>query len=521
MCKYMECFCCGCAVRFYDAVAGEMREIINVCVGQCGNHMGSKFWEIVSDEHGIDPCGFYYGGQENQLERISVYFDETKGRRYTPRSLMVDLEPTALDAVRAGPFGNLFKLDSFHWGQSSASNNYAKGYYREGSQIVDSVTDSFRKSAESCDLLQGFQMLHSLGGGTGSGFGSLLCSRLKEEYGDRVSMSFSVLPSKQVSDTVVEPYNTVLSFATLVEQCDQNVILDNEALYRICTSQLGLSDPTYGDLNHLVGSALSSVTCSLRFPGQLNCDLRKLGTNLIPYSRLHFFMVGYAPLTSRRTRRVKAMSVAELTQEMFTGNNLLCAANPSEGKYLTAAALFRGRLSMKEIDEQMVAAQNKYSAHFVKWIPNNIKVSSCDIAPKGIKTSATLISNSTAITSVFRRVYEKHRVMLRRKAFLHWYTGEGMDELEFEEAENNMRDLIDEYLQRQDQPDEDEGDALDIDDGEYNLVDDNEDQAATAEDAADGEAEDGDAAGVADAADTTAEPAADDAADDPLGADGF
>ena len=62
-----------------------MREIINVQTGQCGNQIGSKFWEVVTDEHGLDYNGEYHGTNDNQLERISVYFQEANGKRYVPR----------------------------------------------------------------------------------------------------------------------------------------------------------------------------------------------------------------------------------------------------------------------------------------------------------------------------------------------------------------------------------------------------------------------------------------------------
>ncbi|KAJ6968784.1 hypothetical protein NC653_036680 [Populus alba x Populus x berolinensis] len=172
-------------------------------------------------------------------------------------------------------------------------------------------------------------------------------------------LTFSVFPSLKVSDTVVELYNATLS-----------VLID---------------------LNHLIFAIMSGVTCCLRFPGQLNSDLRNLAVNLIPFLRLHFFMVGFAPLTS---------------------------PDPRRGHYLTASAMFRGKMSTKEMDEQMINVQNKNSSYFVKWIPHNVK------------------STFTA--------------MFRRKAFLHWYTGEGMDEMEFTEAKNNMNDLVSEYQQYQD-----------------------------------------------------------------------
>ncbi|KAK2576966.1 hypothetical protein KPH14_011930 [Odynerus spinipes] len=210
-----------------------MREIVHIQAGQCGNQIGAKFWEIISDEHGIDPTGTYHGDSDLQLERINVYYNEASGGKYVPRAILVDLEPGTMDSVRSGPFGQIFRPDNFVFGQSGA------------------------------------------------------------------------------------------------------------------------------------------------------------------------------------------------------------------------AAIFRGRMSMKEVDEQMLNIQNKNSSYFVEWIPNNVKTAVCDIPPRGLKMSATFIGNSTAIQELFKRISEQFTAMFRRKAFLHWYTGEGMDEMEFTEAESNMNDLVSEYQQYQ------------------------------------------------------------------------
>ncbi|EUB60769.1 Tubulin beta-2 chain [Echinococcus granulosus] len=434
-----------------------MREIVHIQAGQCGNQIGAKFWEVISDEHGIDPTGTYHGDSDLQLERINVYYNEASGGKYVPRAILVDLEPGTMDSVRAGPFGQIFRPDNFVFGQSGAGNNWAKGHYTEGAELVDSVLDVIRKEAESCDCLQGFQLTHSLGGGTGSGMGTLLISKIREEYPDRIMVTYSVVPSPKVSDTVVEPYNATLSVHQLVENTDETYCIDNEALYDICFRTLKLSNPTYGDLNHLVSATMSGVTTCLRFPGQLNADLRKLAVNMVPFPRLHFFMPGFAPLTSRGSQQYRALSVPELTQQMFDAKNMMAACDPRHGRYLTVAAIFRGRMSMKEVDEQMLNVQNKNSSYFVEWIPNNVKTAVCDIPPRGLRMSATFVGNSTAIQELFRRVSEQFTAMFRRKAFLHWYTGEGMDEMEFTEAESNMNDLVSEYQQYQDATAEDEG----------------------------------------------------------------
>ena len=131
-------------------------------------------------------------------------------------------------------------------------------------------------------------------------------------------------------------------------------------------------------------------------------------------------------------------------------------------------AIFRGRnVSMKEVDEQMRNIQNKNSSYFVEWIPNNVKTAVCDDPAQGIEDVRDLhVGNSTAIQELFKRVSDQFTAMFRRKAFLHWYTGEGMDEMEFTEAESNMNDLVSEYQQYQDATAEEEGEGDEEAEGE-------------------------------------------------------
>jgi len=427
-----------------------MREIVHIQAGQCGNQIGAKFWEKMALEHGINSDGAYIGENSLQLERINVYFNEGMGGRYVPRAVLTDLEPGTMDSIRGGRFGPLFRPDNFVNGQSGAGNNWAKGHYTEGAELVDAIMDVVRKEAEGCDMLQGFQITHSMGGGTGAGMGTLLVSKIREEYPDRIMSTYSVIPSPKVSDTVVEPYNATLSVHQLVENADQCFALDNEALYDICFRTLKLTNPSYADLNMLIANAIIGTTCSLRFPGQLNCDLRKLAVNMVPFPRLHFFLVGYAPITSKISQEYRVLSVQELTAQAFDAKNMMCAADPRHGRYLTCAMMFRGIMSSKEVDDQMMNMVNKNSSYFVEWIPNNLKASICDIPPAGLEMSSVFVGNSTAIQEAWKRVADQFTLMFRRKAFLHWYTGEGMDEMEFTEAESNLNDLVSEYQQYQD-----------------------------------------------------------------------
>ncbi|KAB1261137.1 Tubulin beta-2A chain [Camelus dromedarius] len=178
-----------------------MREIVHI--RRATRHVllfCPQFWEVISDEHGIDPTGSYHGDSDLQLERINVYYNEAAGNKYVPRAILVDLEPGTMDSVRSGPFGQIFRPDNFVFGQSGAGNNWAKGHYTEGAELVDSVLDV-------------------------------------------------VMPSPKCRTLWSSPTTPPLR-APAGGEPDETYSIDNEALYDICSATLKLTTPTYGDLNH-------------------------------------------------------------------------------------------------------------------------------------------------------------------------------------------------------------------------------------------------------------------------------
>merc|ERR1719419_1806522 len=378
--------------------------------------------------------------------------------RWVPRACIIDLEPGTVDVIKGSSVGTLFKPDNFVFGASGAGNNWAKGYYTQGCHLIEAAMDVIRKEVECCDCPQGFQICHSLGGGTGSGMGALVLLKLLDTYPDRILTTFSVYPSPRVSDTVVEPYNAMLSCHQLIENSDQTFVIDNEALYNISHNILKINAPSYEELNYLVSCVMAGVTASLRFPGKLNGDLRKLGVNLVPFPRLHFFLIAQAPLQSKTNKLYQKNNVQELINQSFSRRNFFANVRPDDGKYMTASLLFRGNMATQEVDENIEKRQTANSDDFVEWIPNNMKTSVVEVPPKDAAQSCTFVANTTALKGIFQRLATQFGAMYKRKAFLHWYKGEGMDEMEFQEADKNIRDLITEYQDKQDAEVEEEED---------------------------------------------------------------
>ncbi|KAJ7503558.1 beta-tubulin 2 tubb2 [Mycena galericulata] len=387
------------------------REIINLQVGQAGNQVGESFWQDVLAEHGLDRAGNYQGSDPVQLQRIGVYFAEVNSgsqTKYVPRSLQIDLEAGVCDRVRSGPLGALFSPETYLHGESGAGNNWAKGFYTAGAELIDPILDVLRKQAERCDVLQGFQIIHSIGGGTGSGLGCLLLSKMREEFPDRMLATFSILPSPKVRSN------------RLVDNGDLTICIDNEALYALqyttsASGRLKVKSPNFTDLNGLISKVMCGVSTSLRFPGQLNGDLRKLGMNLIPFPRLHFLMPSYAPISDSKTQSFQRTSVPELVQALFDRRNLLVAVDPRYGRYLTAATIFRGDIASREVKVAVQDLQSRNSNQFVEWIPDNVSVTLVSVPPVGQKRAAIALSNSTSIQELFQRTHETFSAMFKRR----------------------------------------------------------------------------------------------------------
>ena len=264
-----------------------------------------------------------------------------------PRAVFLDLEPTVIDEVRTGTYRQLFHPEQLISGKEDAANNFARGHYTIGKEMVDVALDRI--------LCNGGQ-LHDQGFGlqrrrwrTGSGLGSLLLERLSVDYGKKSKLGFTIYPSPQVSTAVVEPYNSVLSTHALLEHTDVTVMLDNEAVYDICRRSLDIERPTYTNLNRLLAQVISSLTASLRFDGALNVDVTEFQTNLVPYPR-HFMLSSYAPVISAEKAYHEQLSVAEITNSAFEPQSMMAKCDPRHGKYMACCLMYRGdvvqRMSM-------------------------------------------------------------------------------------------------------------------------------------------------------------------------------
>ncbi|XP_066287505.1 tubulin alpha chain-like [Branchiostoma lanceolatum] len=219
------------------------------------------------------------GGGDNR------FYSETGAGKHVPRAVFLDLEPTVIDEVRTGTYRQLFHPEQLITGKEDAANNYARGHYTIGKEIVDLVLDRIRKLADQDTGLQGFLAFNAVGGGTGSGLGSLLLERLSVDYGKKSKSGFSIYPSPQVSTHVrnMVPLFTSESILSTLKYTDAIIVFDNEGVYDICRSNLDVKRPTYTNLNRVVPKVVSCIADFLSIDRKINVDLTKFQTNRVPF----------------------------------------------------------------------------------------------------------------------------------------------------------------------------------------------------------------------------------------------
>eukprot|EP01026_Neomeris_dumetosa_P029949 TRINITY_DN240_c0_g1_i7.p1 TRINITY_DN240_c0_g1~~TRINITY_DN240_c0_g1_i7.p1 ORF type:complete len:453 (-),score=60.25 TRINITY_DN240_c0_g1_i7:201-1559(-) len=430
-----------------------MREVISLHLGQAGIQVGNSCWELYCLEHGINLDGTLGGSTNSRDDAFSTFFSETGYGKYVPRALFIDLEPTVIGEVRQGDYRSLFHPDQLISGKEDAANNYARGHYTVGKEIIDRCLERVRKLADACAGLQGFLIFNAVGGGTGSGLTSLLLERLSADYGKKPKIGFTVYPSPEVSTAVVEPYNSVMSTHALLEHTDIVMTLDNEAVYDICRRSLDIERPSYVNLNRLVAQVISSLTASLRFDGALNVDLTEFQTNLVPYPRIHFMLNSYAPIISAEKAFHEQLSVANITNSAFEPQSMMAKCDPSIGKYMACCLMYRGDVVPKDTNAAVASIRHKRTVQFVDWCPTGFKCGinyqAPTVVPGGdlarVQRAICMISNSTAIAEVFSRINHKFDLMFAKRAFVHWYVGEGMEEGEFGEAREDLAALEKDY----------------------------------------------------------------------------
>ncbi|XP_072758847.1 tubulin alpha-2 chain [Anoplolepis gracilipes] len=433
-----------------------IREVVTIFVGQAGTQISNACWELFCLEHGIEPNGNVKKENVSPGNLFRTFFSQSQKGLFTPRTVVVDLEPTVIDEIRTGAYKKLFHLDSLITGNEDAADNFARGYYSLGQEAIDETLDRIRKICENCSNLNAFIVFRSVGGGTGSGFTTLLLEQLSKDYAKKLKMDFAVYPAPNISTVIVEPYNSVLAMHGTMDYVDCCFIVDNEALYDICARKLEVDRPTYTNLNRLQAQIVSNITAPTRFESVLNLNLEEIRTNLIPFPRLHFPLMAYAPIIPSHKAAYANTTVQQITSECFEPANHMVRCDPRIGAYMSCCLLYRGNVENRsEINNAIGFLKGTKSIRFVNWTPTGFKIGlNClptvtvpggDLAPS--KQTVANLSNNTAIRHAWTRLASKFDLMYQKKAFFHHYLAEGIEEDVFTDARANISALLEDYIE--------------------------------------------------------------------------
>jgi tubulin epsilon len=453
-----------------EGIRSIMRETVTIQVGQCGNAIGTQFWNLLLKEHEKTP---------DTDDSLSAFF------RFSPRgssdqmdlkarALLIDMECGPLQETMRSPLGSLFDTTQFVMDVSGSGNNFAHGHYMYGPKYRSAFEEGLRKNAEHCDSLQTFLVTHSLGGGTGSGVGSYVVGLLEDLYPEIYRFSACVFPSEE-NDVVTSPYNSVLSTNALLNHADCVLPIDNAALQSFAQMEAQQRDKAkagpfssgsnkkddsgsqyekekgFLEMNAVAARMLCHLTASSRFHGEMNVDMNEICTNLVPFPRLKFLMSALSP---HRAVARHAASNAQLAgkaalQRGFVDilgapGQLTSARLDREGSVTLACAfLARGNVVLSDFVGCVTTAQSK-SLRFPSWNEDATKIGMCSVSAPDQKISVLGVYNNTAFGSVLTREHNRFNTLFKRRAMLHHYT-EFVDAGVIADAEANVAAAVHDY----------------------------------------------------------------------------
>ncbi|KAF9978881.1 gamma-tubulin [Actinomortierella ambigua] len=390
-------------------------------------------------------------------DRKDVFFYQADDEHYIPRAILLDLEPRVINTITSSAYANLYNPENIFLSKDGggAGNNWSLGY-SAGEREAEEILEKLDREADGSDSLEGFMLLHSIAGGTGSGLGSFLLESLNDRYPKKLIQTYSVFPNnEEMSDVVVQPYNSLLSLKRLTQNADCVIVLDNAALTRIACDRLHIANPTFAQTNQLVSTVMSASTTTLRYPGYMNNDLVGMIASLIPTPKCHFLQTSYTPFASDgvdHTKSVRKTTVLDVMRRLLQPKNRMVSTTPSKKScYVSILNIIQGEADPTDVHKSLLRIRERRLAAFIPWGPASIQVALTKKSPyihTPHRVSGLMLANHTSIASLFKRTCDQYDRLRKRNAFLEPYKQGSLSDRaleEFDDSREVVQDLINEY----------------------------------------------------------------------------
>ena len=423
------------------------REIITVNIGGFGVNIGQYTLEQYCVEQGISKSGDKEY-KTNYDTSLRTTFKETAKGKHIARSMFCDLDPLSINMMQCCyPYMPVLNDDFIIHGTDGSHGNFAKGHYTTGKEIIDRHNQALRLLVEDCDNIQGFIIQHSISGGTGGGFGSLVLERIAVDYRKKCKVGFHSLYDKNRSFATFEVYNALATIHWLLDHTEISIFLDNQKLYNICKNVLNIKTPRYKNYNGLSTKLLSTITAPFRF-GLNGGNMLSLVQDMVPYPRLHFLVSGLSPIAPKlNDKKVQKESssiikddISTLTRHCVMEQNWLQEIEDydwNEDKYMAMQFMYRGNgigQYMKEANDRIrYLSNNGYK--YIQWSNIEPSVRFIDAAivslPSddvyvGDKQVVMLGNNTSIIRPMDARTGKLYDTLYSQRSWVHWWVGEVM-----------------------------------------------------------------------------------------------
>ncbi|KRW98947.1 Tubulin/FtsZ, GTPase domain [Pseudocohnilembus persalinus] len=430
--------------------------IITLQIGQCGNQLGNTFYSNLNQE-------ILQSSEAHQAIAYDTFFMQSeKEKQLTPKSILIDMEPKVVDKCLNQ---KLYSTDQYKYdkqfsfvNQEGSGNNWSYGYNKHGEQSKENIIELVRKMLEQVDFCQGFIIMQSMAGGTGSGLGSCIVKQLNDFFDEIPRINFCIMPH-QSGEVILQCYNSVLTMTSLYENSDGILLFENDYIQKICNKQLKIKSPSLDDMNKVIANQLTSllfpvisqnkqVHSSLQNKFQIIEDIQE---NLLLNPKYKIMSLSNIPQMPNQSmgfnndqwssldKRLFQMGITNSTEDQVNWNinpssqnalksfgNLVIVRGEDYNKYEIEKSQF---LDKRIYRNERVICKYFFDSHYFNSYHRTI----------------ACLSNSQQCLQSLNSIANRSHTMFQENAYLYQYYQHGMEKEDFLQSQGMFEQIIQNY----------------------------------------------------------------------------